>query len=160
MRSLVLVLVMSGLAACAHVVSKESRDMADPGVTLEELFKEPESFRGKTVILGGSIINTTNTDEGTYIEVLQRPLDYRGRPTATDKSLGRFMVFDKDYLEPAIYRKGRKLTVAGEVLGGTLRPLGDIQYRYVLLRSRELRLIKPRYAPRFHFGVGVFHFAD
>ena len=47
------------------------------------------------------------------------------------------IVLAPEYLETAIYRVGRALTVAGEVRGQRDLPVGETVYRYPLLTPRE-----------------------
>ena len=158
MRKLPFLLALLFLAGCAHVVSEQARETVDKGVSLEELFKDPEAYVGKTVMLGGAIINTAYAEENTIIETLEHPLDWRGRPKVTDQSLGRFLVRYDGFLDQAIYAPGRLITVVGTVMGGETLPLGRIDYLYPVIRSRELHLIERGYGPpRVHFGLGVFH---
>jgi len=159
MRTGAAIFLVALLAGCAHVVSKEARQEAVENLPAENLFTEPDSFKGRLVILGGVIINTVNVGEETHIEVLERPLDSGGRPRQTDESRGRFIVVHKGYLDNAIYAPGREITVAGTVAGTSVRPIGETTYAYPVLESRELHLIKPREEPAIRFGVGfgVFH---
>lgn len=142
---------------CAHVVSKELRDMAEKEIAPVDLMKTPDAYKGRIVILGGVIASSINTKEGTYIEVVQKPLDYRGRPGDTDISYGRFIILYEGYLDTAIYSQGREITVAGEVMGKMVRLLGQIQYQYLLIKSRELHLFEPRYRVPIRFGIGIWH---
>lgn len=157
MKKLSLILIMMTLLGCAHVISKEIRGKADKGVDTEAVLKDPESYKGKFIILGGVIISSRNTDEGTYLEVLERPLDSLERPEATDKSRGRFIILHEGYLDSAVYSKGREITVAGEVMGKMVRPLGEMEYPYLLIKSKELHLIEPRGGLPIRFEIGVFH---
>jgi outer membrane lipoprotein len=145
------------IIGCAHVISMESRGRADIGVASIDVLKEPDAYKGRFIILGGIIASSVNTEEGTYIEVVQKPLDYRGMPEDTDISHGRFIILYESYLDTAIYSQGREVTVAGEVIGKKIRPLGQIQYHYLLIKSRELHLFKPRYGVPIRFGIGIWH---
>lgn len=87
------------------------------------LLKNPDAYRGKIAILGGIIVNSANTEEGTYIEVVQKPLDYQDRIKDTDLSSGRFLILYEGHLNAATYSKERGVTVAGEVIGKKVRPL-------------------------------------
>jgi outer membrane lipoprotein len=91
----------------------------DKGISFPALQQNPDSYKGKVVVLGGQIITTTVKADETWIEVLEKPLDYQQRPSDTDKSSGRFLVRFQGFLDPAIYASGRKLTVAGQVDGST-----------------------------------------
>jgi outer membrane lipoprotein len=157
MRKVLPIVLMALLTGCAHVVSKDLREEA-ADVETGALFRDPKEFIGRMVILGGVIVNTINFQEGTIVEILQRPLDSRGRPEWTDASRGRFILKVDDFLDSAIYARGREITAAGTVEGVESRPLGETTYRYLVVRSREIHLLKPRSPyPRVHFGVGVIH---
>ena len=97
-----------------------------------------------------------NTDEGTYIEVVQKELSGTGKPKFTDISDGRFLILYDGYLDTAIYSKGRLVTVAGEVMGSKVRPLGEINYSYLLLKNLELHLLQPGSTPSVSFGIGIW----
>lgn len=153
---------MTLLVSCGPVISKNVMSYVDPSVSFQDLIKDPDRFKGKTVVLGGSIISTSVKPEETWMEVLQQPLGSRQRPEDTDISYGRFLVKFADYRDPAVYSPGRSITVAGQVLGKQTRPLGQIQYGYPVLLAREAHLWKiESYAAQpsvtFGFGVGVFH---
>ncbi|MEW6739999.1 MAG: Slp family lipoprotein [Nitrospirota bacterium] len=151
---ILLILLISG---CAHVVSQELRDRAEKEIAPIDVMKDPDAYKGRTVILGGVIASSINMKEGTYIEVVQKPLDYRGRPEDTDISHGRFIILYEGYLDTAIYSQGREVTVAGEVMGKMVRPLGQIQYQYLLIKSKELHIFEPRYVVPIRFGIGIWH---
>ncbi len=156
MKKILLVLVLTAVVGCAHVISREARDATEPELTPEILFSDPDAYKGKIVILGGVIISSKNTDKGTHIEVLQNPIDFRGRPQNTDTSHGRFLILYEGYLDTAIYSMGRRVTVAGEVLGKRMRPLGEVQYPYLVIKSKELHLLKPRSGSPVKFSIGIW----
>ncbi len=157
MRKIILIFVIVlFLSGCAHVISQELREQTDKGLTTEMLFKNPEAYKEKVVILGGIIISTQNSKKGTYVEVLQAPLDYRGRPEDTDFSYGRFIIYYEEYLDAAIFSKGNAITVGGKVLGKTIRPLGEIQYTYPLIYAKEIHLFGQESTSPIYFSIGVF----
>jgi outer membrane lipoprotein len=156
MKKSLLLLTLIAIIGCAHIISQTVRDEVDMEITPEMLFRDPDAYWGKTVLLGGVIIGAKNTDAGTYIEVVQKPLDYRGKPKDTDISFGRFLVLHTGYLDPAIYSPGRKLTVAGEVSGKRVQPLGEIQYVYPLIKSKEPHIMKPRSDYPVGFSIGIW----
>jgi outer membrane lipoprotein len=86
------------------------------------------------------IISSVNLKEGTMIEVLQKPADTRGKPKDVDESEGRFLALHPGYLDVAIYNRGRKVTVAGEVEGKKIQRLGEIEYTYPLISAKEIHL--------------------
>ena len=108
-------------------------------------------------MLAGVIIETTNSKEGTLIEVLQRPMARSGRPLETDASEGRFLISSDKFLDPAVYHPGKRITVIGVASGSSVRPLGELEYRYPVLSARELKLWEPSAGPWFSIGIGVYH---
>jgi outer membrane lipoprotein len=146
LKSLILLFFLVFLSGCAHVISQDLRDRADPALTFREVSNNPDFFRGKYVVWGGEIIQAINQKDGTtLIEVFQRPLGWRGEPKETTASEGRFLVSFEKYLDPYIFRRGREITVAGEILGEKMRPLGEMDYRYPLILGREIYLWEEDY---------------
>jgi outer membrane lipoprotein len=125
---------------CTHVISETVRQQAHPPIAFTELRMNPEALKGRTVILGGEILQTSNLREGTRMEILQRPLSNSEMPKLTDTTGGRFMVFCKDYLDPAVYAPQRRITVAGQVLGSYTRKVGEVDYVYPLISCEETHL--------------------
>ena len=73
-----LIIVGYGLFAfsgCAPVISKQLRGQVAKELTLQVVLKDPDAYRGKTVLWSGVIISSVNLKEGTIIEVLQKPAD-------------------------------------------------------------------------------------
>jgi outer membrane lipoprotein len=134
------ILIVAVFAGCGGVVSKEVRREAVPLGGFEELRAEPDRYRGQTVILGGEIIETRNRAGETVLVVLEKPLQSGDRPRGTDASGGRFLARFSRYLDPVVFEKGRKVTVAGTVLGTDTEKVGDAPYTYVVLEGKELHL--------------------
>jgi outer membrane lipoprotein len=145
------------LSACTAAISKDQLQTVDSAITFPALLKNPEGYKGKNVLLGGQIVNTQVKKGETWVEVLQKPLDWQQRPKNTDESLGRFLIRFSDFRDPAIYAPGRQITVLGEVLGKKVLPLKELEYSYPVLAPRESHLWKPEEStsPSLHFGIGV-----
>jgi outer membrane lipoprotein len=125
---------------CTHVISETVRQQAQPPVTFADLRTNPEELKGRTVILGGEILQTSNLREGTRMEILQRPLSQSETPKLTDTTGGRFMAFCKEYLDPAVYAPQRRITMAGRVLGSYDGKVGEVDYTYPLISCEETHL--------------------
>lgn len=151
----VLAVLAAALAACAPTFSREAMDRVSRDVSFRDVQKDPLRFKGTWVMVGGMILETRNSPEGTSIEVLQRPLDSRGRPEETDETEGRFIIVSAQYLDPAVYYGGKRISIVGEVTGQEVRPLGGINYLYPMIAAREVRLWEPWSEPRFSFGIGI-----
>lgn len=150
--------LLAFMSACAPVISQTTMSTVDKSISFPALQQRPDGLKGRVVLLGGQIIATTVTADETWIEVLEKPIDYQQRPLDTDQSSGRFLVRFQGFLDPAIYASGRKLTVAGQVDGKVVRPLKEMNYAYPVLIAKEHYLWKPDDAystPRFGIGIGV-----
>ena len=128
------------IAGCAPVISKQLREQVARELTLSEVLKDPEAYKGKIILWSGVIISSVNLKEGTMIEVLQKPADAQGKTKDVDESEGRFLALYLGYLDVAIYNGGRKVTVAGEVQGKKIQRLGEIDYTYPLISAKEIHL--------------------
>jgi outer membrane lipoprotein len=155
----VLLMLAAGLwtAGCAPTFPREVTDRIDRRVTFKELQGDPEKFKGSWVMLAGVIVSSRNTKEGTSIEVLQKPMDSDGRPHDTDETEGRFLIQTEEFLDSAVYHRGRVITVVGEVAGRRTMPVDETTYQYPLLVAKALHLWRPSTGPQFFFGIGVSH---
>ncbi len=155
----VFLLFLIQLSGCTPVISQATLQKVDKGLSFEVLQQNPEFYRGKMVLLGGDIIETKNKPSKTVVVVLARALDSRNRPLEEKGSKGRFIFYQPGFLDPAIYKPGRKISVAGVVVGYEVRPLGEITYRYPVIESREVYLWAEdeyyRSEPAVRFGIGV-----
>lgn len=144
------------LSSCAPVISSEILRLADQQITFQELTKDPEQYRGKIVVIGGRILTSSVEDGTTWIQVLQQPLGWQHKPTATDVSYGRFLIHFNEYRDPEMFRKDRLITVAGEIEGKKIRLIDQLTYTYPVVTPREFHIWKPEDAePRFRFGIGI-----
>ena len=157
MKSLMLAGLAAFLMACTPAISKDSLRMADPNLTFPMLAKDPESYQGKNILVGGQILATSARDGETWVEILQKPLDWQHKPKDTDESYGRFLVRFPGFADPAIYAAGKKITFLGTVEGKKVQRLKEMDYTYPVLFPREHYLWKPEADgdSRFHFGIGV-----
>ncbi len=153
--------LLLSLAGCARPFPSHITDQVDRRITYADLSKDPEGYKGKWVMFGGSIVGArTERDGRTFLEILQKPVDRDGRPYyRSDETGGRFMAVSSEFMDPAIYRRGRLITVVGEVVGESVRPIDQLTYRYPLLAVQAVHLWEPNYGPRVSIGVGVgvFH---
>jgi len=143
-RFFLMILLSAGMIVSCAPFSQEMMRHADESLTLREVQKDLQPFLGKTVLWGGVIIETTNRKEEAILQVMQTNLDYQKRPTDLDRSRGRFLVRHTGFLDPVIYRRGREITVVGEVAGKEILPLGEIQYAYPIILAKEIRLWERR----------------
>ena len=104
------------LAASCSVMSRQIRTEAEPSVGYRTLVKEVDKYIGKTFILGGYVLETENLGDQTTVVILQAPLGLRDEPKSKDDTEGRFIVSYRGWLDPLVYIKNRRITVAGVVV--------------------------------------------
>lgn len=139
-RLAVLVVACAILAGCASAFSGQMLQGVDRSLTVGVLRSDPDRYRDARVVLAGEIIDTRPRTGSTEIEVLSRPLGDGDAPRRTDESDGRFLVVAPDFLDPAVFARGRRVSMVGTVTGGEERPLGDQPYRYVVTRADQIYL--------------------
>ena len=140
---------------CTGVISREVRNEAVPVASLGQLREEAQAYSGKTVILGGEIIEIRNRPDDTTLLVLEKSLGWREEPKTEDVSGGRFIVRFADYLDPVLFAPGRRVTAAGTVVGLENEPVGEAPYDYVVLEGTEIHLwartgVQPDFPRRAH----------
>jgi outer membrane lipoprotein len=118
------------LAGCASEVPRAIREAPADAVTVTQVRADPARYQGRVVRWGGTIIAVNNLPDSTTVEVLDRPLDWEGRPHAGEEGRGRFIARVTGFLDPAQYQKDRALTVAGPLVGTETRAVGDYPYAY------------------------------
>jgi outer membrane lipoprotein len=155
LRILLYSLAAVTLPISCTVISEPVRSEAEAPVPFNTLIAQADEFRGRTVILGGYILETSNRESETIIKVLQVPLRIGEEPGLKDSSEGRFLIYHQGFLDPEVYSKDRVLTVAGEVIGSDFEEMSGEPIQYLKLKSREIYLW-PEYAthdyayPRWH----------
>jgi outer membrane lipoprotein len=160
-RLLRLALAVLLAAGCAsHPIAEPLRKAAAGQPPFAEHAKDPEQHRGETVVLSGLVLGAFATGEGgSVLEVLQAPTDDAGRPRNTDRSEGRFLVLESKRLDPAVYRPGRAIAVAGPIVRSETRDIpGGGRITYPVVEARQLHLFpaeQPRAGSPFNIGIGV-----
>ncbi len=145
------------LTGCASTPEFDTTQV-DQALTPQSVIAEPESSRGKTMLWGGTILDTRNLKEITQIEILAYPLNANYRPQLENKPLGRFIINHQGYLEPTTFAQGRQLTVLGKISGSQSGKVGDSVYTYPVVTGEQLHLWLPaseRSRTSVHFGVGI-----
>jgi len=100
----------------------------------------PEVYRGRLFILGGVIVNTKVTDEGTLIEAIYIPVDSYGYLEGTGPVDGRYLALYDGFLDPLIFEKEREITLAGEFIENRRGKIGEVDYVYPLFKIKQIYL--------------------
>ena len=63
------------LPGCVYVISQDVRREVTRDLSLRQVIKDPNFYKGKVVLWGGVIIDTKNLKNGTQVVVLQKDLN-------------------------------------------------------------------------------------
>jgi outer membrane lipoprotein len=142
MRAIILVAAAALLGGgCATTpFPQELTRSVNRALTLKELRAQPKAHLGARIILGGDIVATVPKPGETEIEVLSRRLGGGDVPERGDSTDGRFLVRSREFLDPAIYARGRRLTVLGSVAGSEERRVGELPYSYPVINAERIKL--------------------
>ena len=129
------------MASCSSVsvVPEDLEEQVHEGISFAKLREAPLQYKGKTVVFGGQVLSSRRLDHSTQIEVLQLPLDRSMEPGGSlQKSQGRFIAIEEEFLDPATLPFNTRVTVVGEVTGVVTRPLDETTYDYPTLVIKKL----------------------
>ena len=153
LRLTMLILFMAAALSSCAVMSNQIRQEAQPAIPFKDLLQNPNAYIGKTVILGGYILDTMNVPNETLITVLETPLSYNEEPKSKDYSQGRFIIAYKGFLDPAVYKKDRMITVGGTFVGIVMKDVEKAPHAFPKIESRQLYLW-PEY--QYNYGVAPY----
>lgn len=150
---LVLWVVGTTVTGCTGttVIPSDLEERVDRNLSFDQLKEAPASYQGRFVVVGGSVLSARRLKDATRIEVLQLPLDGSLEPTGRPiESRGRFLAFQKAFLDPAALPPGTRVTVVGEVTGAVTLALDDIEYAYPALDVHAIT-IWPVHMPAYWY---------
>lgn len=157
MRLLLTAILFSLLAACASSPGFNTRGV-DPSLTPEHVLDTASESVGKTVLWGGIILNTSNRADNTLIEVLTYPLDRQHRPQRDLEPMGRILIENPGFLEPAIYAQGKLISVVGTLGSPVHGNIGMSSYDYPVVQAQQVHLWdtqNEKGRSNIHFGIGI-----
>lgn len=136
------ILAWSGCAS-SDVIPESLEPQIDKSLTFDQVIQSPDSYRGRTFVVGGEVLNARRLRDGTQIEVLQLPLDDDHRPGGQrTESQGRLLAMDRLSTDPATLPDGTPITMVAEVTGVTTDRLDESEYRYPTMEVKHLYVWK------------------
>lgn len=142
----------SALMGCARNTPREIEREPKPSLKLAEVRSGPVPI-GARVRWGGVIANIENKKDETWLEIVERDLDRRGRPRGNDRSTGRFLARVPGFLEPTSYAQGRLVTVSGALEPNQTRRIGEHDYTFAVVAVHE-HYLWPKQQPRRYADPG------
>jgi len=163
---MVIALISLSVAACGSKVLDDVD--IDRHLTFEVVKINPESHKGKRMIIGGEIIEVRNLKETTEIVVLEKPLASDRSPLRLDLSRGRFVVIQPSFLDPNLFKVGRRLTTTATVMGGRAEKIGEAEIMVPVFETPKIHLwpleqVYPQQYPHrpwwpdVNIGFGYYH---
>ena len=123
------------LSACASQVPLIIREAPADSPSLEQVRAHAADYLGRQVRWGGTIIETVNRENATWLTVLGRPLYRDGEPEFTDESVGRFIAIVPEFLDPKVYASDRRITITGTLLRTEAGKVGEHPYTYPVVQA-------------------------
>lgn len=135
------------LLGCAPVLRKDIIDTAIREFSISDLQQNPGVYQEKLFVLGGIIIETKATAEGSLIEAIYVPVNKRGYLTGVATTHFRVLaLFPKEsgFIDPVIFGPDREITFAGEFGGLRRGKIDEMEYSYPFFTIRQIYLWKER----------------
>jgi len=101
----------------------------------------PDEHKGKLVIIGGQILSAKRLPDSTELVILHLPLIQQREPsTELTHSQGRFIAYQKKFLDPATVPSGTRITLVGELTGTVIQKLDETDYTYPTLTIKQFKV--------------------
>ena len=123
------------LSACASQVPQVIRKAPAGSPSLAEVRAQATDYLGQQVRWGGTIIETVNRENDTWLTLLGRPLTKSGEPAVSDESDGRFIATVSEFLDPKVYAPGRHVTITGTLARTEPGMVGEYPYTYAVVQA-------------------------
>lgn len=151
------------LFSCAPVLNRSSMQEGERKVSFNALRNSPGEFKGKSFVFGGVIVRARLTQEGSELEVLHVPVDRYGYFEERGRSEGRFLAVmhsNQGMLDPEVYKKGRRITLAAQFQEVRKGRIDEIEYAYPVFLIRDIHLWsrERRYAPVYYYDPWFYPF--
>jgi outer membrane lipoprotein len=151
---LVLLTLSLMLFSCAPVLSREYIREGSREVSFQLLRENPNEYKGRLFILGGIIVYSKFTAEGSQIEAMHVPVDGSGYFQESGHSEGRYLAIlpnDGTMLDPEVYHRWRRVTLAGEFIEPRKGRIDEMEYVYPVFLIKQIYLW-PEERPYYYYG--------
>src|SRR2546425_12408046 len=109
----------------------ELQSQVEQRISFANVKADPAAYKGRIILLGGEVLTAKRLADRTRLEILHLPLNEFNEPTMNrTASQGRYLAFQKEFLDPATVPPGTRITVVGEVTGTTEGDIDDMEYSF------------------------------
>lgn len=137
--TMICITILFSAAGCA-VIPSEINKSAIPEMPFADLIRDADLHKGKTAVIGGYIVEVTNLADQSRIIAVQAPLGTSQEPKNKDLSQGRLVIISDGFIDPEVYQKERKITVAGKVLGSSQTEQDRYDFPYLRIGLSHIHL--------------------
>lgn len=127
-------------------------------ISYTQAIQDTNKYTKAPVRWGGIIVDVENEQNFSLVQVLYYPLDSDGEPQTDKQYVGRFVFKSPEFLDPAVYTKDAKITVAGVLIGDLERTVGKKVLRLPLVSATTIYLWPvyeyDNYYDSFGYGYG------
>lgn len=157
-KIMVLMLAVT-MQACSNL-PRELQQAPEVEMEYAQVNKDVDAYLGMPVRWGGMIVAVENGPQISSAQILYYPLFHYAKPNLNAQALGRFVILSSNFLDPEIYAKGKVITIAGNIEGGTVRSIGDkdVTLPVVHLRSSYIWPQRKQYAYRPYYYPPYYGF--
>lgn len=157
LKMTILLGMLVALSGCAaqyqSIFPSDIESQIDATLSFAELKESPTTHVGKVIVLAGEVLSATRLADRTRITMLQLPtLETQEPTTERIRSQGRFMAFQKDFLDPATVPSGSRVTIVGEVTGANRELLDEMPYTYPTVAIKHLKVWPDTMQPPYGYG--------
>ncbi|GAB4535204.1 MAG: hypothetical protein Fur0020_02430 [Thermodesulfovibrionia bacterium] len=134
------IIIAIALTSCAPVIRYDLMRAGIRDVPPSIVRDNPERYKDRLFIMGGIIVDTKVTGEGTLIEAVYVAVDSYGYLKGVGPVDGRFLALYDGILDPVVFHKDREITLAGEFIENRMGKIGEREYLYPLFKIKEIYL--------------------
>lgn len=131
------------LPACSSHIPPEIKQPIQNSPSITQAGKDANAYIKQKVRWGGTILETENKQDSSWLSIVAFQLNGEGRPSQSGTSPGRFIAIVDDFLEPLVFNADRQITVMGVLQGIESRKVGEFQYDYPLIKVEHYYLWSP-----------------
>ena len=124
------VMLLAGCASYPDLPDAIRNPPPGDAPTPSQVSAEPDTYQGLQVRWGGTLLEVRNQSQESWLEVLAYPLERSGRPETSEAATGRFFARVQGFVDPAVFSRGREVSVAGTLGEAVGQKIGGHEYRY------------------------------
>ncbi len=121
---------------------------------------EQATSAGAAVRWGGIVIEVVPQADRTCFQILSRELSGSGRPRPSDASDGRFLACRAGFYDPAVFTRGREVTVVGTLDGNERRTVGEFELQLPRIAASTVYLWPERVDAYYYDRPDMFWFSN